>query len=226
MPASSSLRGSGRVRRRALLGTAVLAVLITVAGLTAYLARDGRSPGKPHAAQPSSATSPSPLAATTPPPHGTSARLPLPPVTHDPISFGKKAAIALWSYDTRAYAQPELLAALHRWLTPEKRFADPASVDALVPSPVLWQRMADNAQVATATASEAHFPASFTQALQADPGAITTAYVYAVTVTGHQLLAWTGSPRGGAESRAVTLAVQCRPGKPCTLAGVLPNVAP
>lgn len=36
--------GASRVRRRALLGTAVLAVLVALAGLAAYLTREGRSP--------------------------------------------------------------------------------------------------------------------------------------------------------------------------------------
>jgi hypothetical protein len=86
--------------------------------------------------------------------------------------------------------------------------------------------MATNAQYAAATAAEAHFPGSFTQALQADPGALTTAYVYAVTVTGRQSVTWKGASPGGAEARAITLAVQCRPGRDCALVGVLPNVAP
>ncbi|WP_269801363.1 hypothetical protein [Streptomyces odonnellii] len=132
----------------------------------------------------------------------------------------------LWSYDTRAHSQPDWLAALHTWLTSESRYADPASVDALVPSPVLWGRMADHGQYATATVNEARFPDSFTRALQADPGASTAAYIYAVTVSGKQSIAWTGAPRGGAEARTVTLAVQCRPSQPCALAGVLPAVAP
>lgn len=229
MPATSSnADGASRVRRRTVLGAAVLVVLVALAGLAAYLTRDGRSSAKPAAVQTSSA-SPTPdsaTAATMPPPHGVNSTLPVPPDTHDPIVFGKAAAVALWSYDSRAYSQPELLAALHRWLTTETKYADRASVDALVPSPVLWERIADNAQFATATVNEAHFPASFTQALQTDPGAITTAYVYAVTVTGRQSLAWTGSPHGGGEARAITLAVQCRPDQPCSLVGVLPNVAP
>jgi hypothetical protein len=225
---SSNPSAACRVRRRALLGAAILVVLVALAGLAAYLTRDGRSSTKP-AARPSSSASPTPgssTAATTPPPHGVNSSLPVPPDTHDPITFGKAAAVALWSYDTRAYSQPELLAELHRWLTAETKYADTASVNSLVPSPVLWGRMADNAQFATATAAEAHFPASFTQALQANPGAITTAYVYAVTVTGQQSIAWTGSPRGGAEARAITLAIQCRPDRPCSLVGALPNLAP
>jgi hypothetical protein len=225
---SSDPGGASRVRRRALLGAVVLVVLMALAGLAAYLTRDGRSSSKPPAPQTSSVApmSSSATVETTPPLHSLTSRLPVPPDTHDPIAFGKAAAVALWSYDTRAYSQPELLAALHHWLTGETKYAETASVDALVPSPVLWGRMADQGQFATATAAEAHFPASFTQALQADPGAITTAYVYAVTVTGQQSIVWTGSPRGGAEARATTLAIQCRPSAPCALAGVLPNVAP
>jgi hypothetical protein len=229
MPATSSNPGgTSGIRRRTVLGAVVLVLLVALAGLTAYLTRDGRSATMPTVQQPASA-SPTPRStavATAPSPHGANSLLPDPPATHDPIVFGKAAAAALWSYDTRAYSQPELVAALRRWMTTETRYADRASVDALVPSPVLWGRMADNAQFATAKVNEAHFPASFTQALQADPGAITTAYVYAVTVTGQQSIAWTGSPRGGAEGRAITLAIQCRPDKPCSLAGVLPNVAP
>ena len=130
------------MRRRALLGTVVLVVLVALAGLAAYLTRDGRSSSKPTVPQTSSAAPSSPAAsasATTPPPHGVHSALPVPPDTHDPIAFGKAAAVALWSYDTRAYSQPELLAALHRWLTGETKYADRASVDALVPSPVLWE---------------------------------------------------------------------------------------
>lgn len=228
MPSTSSNPGgASRVRRRVLLGAAVLVVLVTLAGLAAYIAREGRFSTKPPVPPASSAApTSSPAVETTPPPHGVNSTLPVPPDTHNPITFGKAAAVALWSYDTRAYSQPELLAALRRWLTTETNYADTASVDALVPSPLLWDRMADNAQYATANAGEAHFPAAFTHALQANPGAITTAYVYAVTVTGHQSIAWTGSTRGGAEARAITLAIQCRPSTPCSLVGVLPNVAP
>lgn len=226
-PMSSNHSRSSRVRRRALLGTAVLLVLVALAGLAAYLNRDGRSAAKSTTKQASSAApTPSATVTTTPPPQGVSSTLPVPPDTHDPIAFGKAAAVALWSYDTRAYSQPEMLAALHRWLTSETKYADSSSVDTMVPSPVLWKEMAANGQYSTATANEAHFPESFTQALQVNPGAITTAYVYAVTVTGRQSIAWKGSPHGGAEARAITLAVQCRPDQPCALAAVLPNVAP
>jgi hypothetical protein len=225
---SAKLSRLSQARRRAVLGAAVLVVLVAVAGMVAYLTRDGRSSAKATMQPATSASSApgSPGSATTPPPHGVTTTLPAPPDTHDPVTFAKAAALALWSYDTRAYSQPELLAALHGWMTTETRYADPASVDAQVPSPVLWERMADNAQFATATVNEAHIPASFTQAMRADPAAFATAYIYAVTVTGHQQIAWTSSPRGGGEARAVTLAVQCRPDRSCALAGVLPDVAP
>ncbi|MEU0626860.1 hypothetical protein [Streptomyces sp. NPDC005989] len=220
--------GASRVRRRALLGTAVLVVLVALAGLTAYLTRDDRGSSNAPALQASSASpsysaaSPSGSLSPRSRPHA----LPIPLDTHDPIAFGKAAAAALWSYDTRAYSQAELLTALHRWLTTETKYADPASVDAVVPSPVLWKEMAANGQFATAKVNEGHFPDSFTQALQANPGTITQAYVYAVTVSGKQSIAWNGSPAGGAENRVTTLAVQCRPSHPCALAGVMPSVAP
>jgi hypothetical protein len=225
---SSNPGGASRVRRRALLGTAVLVVLVALAGLAAYLTRDGRGPTKdpaPHvssASPSSSAVSPS----GSPSPSARSAALPVSPDTHDPIAFGKAAATALWSYDTRAYSQADLLTALHGWLTTESKYADPDSVEAVVPSPVLWKNMAANGQFATATVNEGHFPDSFIQALQANPGTITQAYVYAVTVSGKQSIAWNGSPAGGAENRVTTLAVQCRPSQPCALAGVLPAIAP
>ncbi|MCV2464364.1 hypothetical protein OEB94_34380 [Streptomyces sp. ICN988] len=217
--------GASRVRRRALVGTVVLAVLVALAGLAAYLTRDIRSPSDTPAPPPSSpAASPSPTAPAGP--HARPHALPVPPKTQDPIKYGKAAAAALWSYDTRAYSQPELRKALRGWLTEESKYADPASVDKVVPSPVLWKEMAANGQFATAKVNEGHFPHAFTQALQADPGAITEAYVYAVTVSGKQSIAWTGSSAGGAESRSITLAVQCRPDHPCALVGVMPSVAP
>ncbi|KUO20833.1 hypothetical protein [Streptomyces dysideae] len=224
---STNPGGASRVRRRALLGTAVLMVLVALAGLAAYLTRDGRTSSKAPAPQASSASpSSTSSASASSRPHGSLGDLPVPPSTHDPIAFGKAAAVALWSYDTRAYSQRELLAALRGWLTSEKKYADTASVDALVPSRALWKELAANGQFATAKVNEAHFPDSFTQALQADPGAITTAYVYAVTVSGKQSIAWKGSSHGGAENRVTTLAVQCRPSQPCALAGVLSAVAP
>ncbi|MEW1660583.1 hypothetical protein [Streptomyces sp. NPDC093707] len=219
---STNPGGVSRVRRRALLGTAVLVGLVALAGLVAYLTRDGRQPSKSPTPQQSSSASLS----GSPSPSTHTHALPVPPNTHDPIAFGKAAAATLWSYDTRAYSQTELLTALHGWLTAETKYADPASVDAVVPSRVLWKGMAANGQFATAKVNEGHFPDSFTRALQADPGTVTQAYVYAVTVSGKQSIAWKGTPAGGAENRVTTLAVQCRPSHPCALAGVMPSVAP
>ncbi|MFD8087101.1 hypothetical protein ACFV4F_36030 [Kitasatospora sp. NPDC059722] len=118
------------------------------------------------------------------------------------------------------------MAGLHLWLTTETKYADADSVDRLVPSPLLWGRMADSGQFATATVQEAHFPEAFTRVLKADPGAIKQAYIYAVTVTGKQSISWNGAPQGGVEDRSSTLAVQCRPDRPCALVGVLPTVSP
>ncbi|MBT3160127.1 hypothetical protein KQH42_28285 [Streptomyces sp. CHA1] len=220
--------GASRVCRRALLGAVVLVVLVVLAGLTAYLTRDGSNPSETPAPVPSSptvsSTAPSPSQPPTPPVRPRA--LPVPPQTHDPIAFGKAAAAALWSYDTRAYSQAELREALHGWLTTEEKYADSASVDKLVPSPALWKEIASNGQFATAEVHEGHFPNAFTQALQEDPGAIADAYVYAVTVSGKQSIAWKGSTAGGAESRTATLAVQCRPHQSCALGGVMPSVAP
>ncbi|SOD77857.1 hypothetical protein SAMN06272781_5752 [Streptomyces sp. 1222.2] len=215
-PRSTNPGDASRVRRRALLGTAVLLVLVALAGLAAYLTRDGRISSKAPPPQVSSASPSSPTASASASsrPHGSHCDLPVPPSTHDPIAFSKAAAAALWSYDTRAYSQRELVAALRGWLTSETKYADTASVDALIPSRVLWKEMAANGQFATAKVNEAHFPDSFTQALQADPGANTTAYVYAVTVSGKQSIAWKGSSHGGAENRVTTLAVQCTAGTP------------
>lgn len=225
---SSNPGGASRVRRRALLGTAVLAVLVALAGLAAYLTRDGRgsSEAEPPPARSSSPSSSDASPSGSPSPRSQPRALPAPPDTHDPVAFGKAAAEALWSYDTRAYSQAELLTALHGWLTTETKYADPASVDAIVPTAVLWKKMAANGQFATAKVNEGHFPDSFTQALQANPGTLTQAYVYAVTVSGKQSIAWNGSPAGGAENRVTTLAIQCRPSHPCALAGVMPSVAP
>ncbi|MYT17811.1 hypothetical protein YWIDRAFT_07445, partial [Streptomyces sp. SceaMP-e96] len=127
--------GASPVRRRALLGTAVLVVLVALAGLAAYLTRDGRSPSKARAVQPSSATSASASPSGGPPvPRTRSRALAVPPKTHNPIVFGKAAAAALWSYDTRAYSRTELRTALRGWLTSEDRYADRTSVDKVVPS--------------------------------------------------------------------------------------------
>ncbi|MFE7624165.1 hypothetical protein [Streptomyces sp. NPDC057509] len=228
--ASSNPSSASGVRRRALLGTVVLAALVALAALATYLTRDNREP-TPRATPSTSSVTDAPSSggssvSGSPQPTVHGHGLPTPPATHDPISYGKAAAAALWSYDTRTYSQSELVAALRGWLTSETKYADPASVDAVVPSPTLWKEMAANGQFATAKVAEGHFPNAFVQALQADPGTITQAYVYAVTVSGKQSIAWKDSPAGGAESRVTTLAVQCRPSQSCALIGVMPTVAP
>lgn len=221
MPMPSTLRWGSNVRR-VVFGVAALLVLAGLAVTFTLITRADRSP---HAAAGAPTHSPTPPAATSPPPAASAGLVP-PPSTRDPIVFARAAAQALWSYDTRTRSRAASLTAAHRWMTREKRYADAGSVDALLPSPVLWREMAADSQYATAAVAEGHFPASFTEALQEDPGAITTAYVYAVTVTGKQSIGWKDAPHGGAEPRSVTLAVQCRPDRDCALAGVLPNVAP
>ncbi|MGW7523044.1 hypothetical protein [Streptomyces sp. NPDC054783] len=209
------------VLRRSSIGGVVLAVLLAVAGLVAYFTRtQNPSPAKATPAPASSSASPAPAATA----HGGEA-VAAPPRTTDPIEFAKAATKVLWTYDTRVFSQAEHLAGLKRWMTGEKKDADWKSVTDQVPSPVLWARMHDNGQHASARVGEGHFPQAFKTALAQDPGAITEAYVYAVTVTGKQSIVWKGSG-AGAESRSTTLAVQCRPHHNCALVGVLPNVAP
>lgn len=209
------------VLRRASIGGIVLAVLLAAAGLAAYLTRtESPAPSKATPTPASSSASPSPAATPR-----TGMAVAAPPRTTDPIEFAKAATKALWTYDTRSFSQAEHMAGLKRWMTDEKKYADWKSVSDQVPSPVLWSRMHDNGQHAGATVGEGHFPQAFKTALAQDPGAITEAYVYAVTVTGKQFIAWKGSGTG-AESRTTTLAVQCRPHQDCALVGVLPNVAP
>lgn len=208
--------------RRAAIGGLVLAVLLAVAGLTAYLTRtESPSTSRP---TPRPSSSPAPDTSPSPAPKAGSA-VAVPPKTRDPVTFAKAATKALWSYDTRFSSQPEQLAGLKRWMTDESKVADWKSVTEQVPSPVLWSRMHDNHQHASATVGEGHFPQAFKSALSKDPGAITETYVYAVTVSGKQSIAWKGSG-AGAESRSTTLAVQCRPHHNCALVGVLPNVSP
>ncbi|MEU1299983.1 hypothetical protein [Streptomyces shenzhenensis] len=209
------------VLRRTMLGGIVLAVLLAVAGLLAYLTRPAST----------AAVAPAPTAPATHesvPPEATSGKagaVAAPPKTSDPIVFAKAATKALWSYDTRSFSQADQVAGLKRWMTGEKKYADWASVTDQIPSPVLWSRMHDNHQYATVTIGEGHYPQVFKTALTQDPGAITEAYVYAVTVTGKQAIAWKGAG-AGAESRSTTLAVQCHPHHHCALVGVLPSVAP
>ncbi|MEV1026670.1 hypothetical protein [Streptomyces sp. NPDC050264] len=214
-------RGRSSVGRRAAIGGVVLAVLLAVAGLIAYLTRtETDAPAK-------SAPEPSSSSADSSPPSAskTGSAVAAPPKTSDPIAFAKAATKALWSYDTRSFSQAAHLVGLKRWMAGEDKIADWKSVTEQVPSPVLWSRMHDNHQHAEATVGEGHFPQAFKTALAQDPGAITESYVYAVTVSGKQSIGWKGSG-AGAESRSTTLAVQCRSHHDCALVGVLPNVSP
>ncbi|TDC72613.1 hypothetical protein [Streptomyces hainanensis] len=109
-------------------------------------------------------------------------------------------------------------------MTGEEPYADWESVAAQIPTPEVWLQLGDNEQYATAQSESGHVPASFEEQLRARPDLITEAYVYVVTVTGQQSIHWRDGGRG-AEERTVTLAVQCRPGEACALAGRLPTVA-
>jgi hypothetical protein len=221
---SSTARTHGApssVIRRVLIGGVVLAVLTALAGFLAYVTREeSLAPAKDTPASESDSASPAPQST-----RAQGVAVAAPPETSDPIEFATAATKVLWTYDTRSFSQAEHLSGLKRWMTSEKEYADWKSVTQQVPSPVLWSRMHDNHQHASATVGEGHFPQVFKTALAQDPGAITEAYAYAVTVTGKQAIAWKGSGVG-AESRSTTLAVQCRPHQDCSLVGVLPSVAP
>ena len=209
------------VLRRALMGGLMLALLLVVAGGLAYLTRaEGPPPAKPSLTPKST-----PRAASSEATDGKHDSVAVLPRTSDPITFAKAATKVLWTYDTRSSSRAKHMAGLERWMTSETKYSDWESVSDQVPGPVLWSRMHDNRQYASAKVGEGHFPQAFKTALAQDPGAITEAYVYAVTVTGKQSIAWKG-PRSGAESRSTTLAVQCRPETACALVGVLPSVAP
>ncbi|MFF6974111.1 MULTISPECIES: hypothetical protein [Streptomyces] len=225
-PRGSLVPGPGSsVLHRSLIVTVVLALLTGLAGLVAFLTREDTRDTAAPASVPETRQSAPPAPALVKVPKGGQVAAPV--STSDPVGFAKAAAKVLWSYDTRRLSQPEHVAGLKKWMTREKKYADWSSVADLVPDPVLWSRMGDQAQYATATVGEGHFPQAFKSALAADPGAITDAYIYAVTVTGRQSIAWTGSEKGaGAEPRSSTLAVQCRPDQACRLAAVLPTTAP
>ncbi|MDH6537930.1 hypothetical protein [Streptomyces sp. SPB4] len=210
--------------RRVMIAAGVLAALLMLAGAAAWWTGRGHSDSAsaPHtgsSAPPKSTSAPAPK----PPPGGS--KVAGPPPIADPLAFARASAVMLWTFDARTTSRDDQLASMHTWMTGETAYADWDSVQALIPDPLLWSRLKDNAQHASATTSEAHFPSAFKQALAENPQAITEAYIYAVTVRGKTQLAWNGGG-GGAEDRQVTLAVQCRPGKDCRLAAVAPRVAP
>ncbi|MGX9922938.1 hypothetical protein ACWIG4_24115 [Streptomyces sp. NPDC002248] len=227
----SSDRRPLSARGRLALGALGLVVLLVVAGLVGYLTRPDSTPAAP-----------APIPSPAPTAHGSSSPAPsestpeseafspsevlASPSTSDPLTYAKAAAVALWSYDTRSSTQVEHLALLEQWLSREEQVVDRGSVEEQVPSPSLWSQMSASGQYATATAESARYPEAFARALREDPARLGTTYVYAVTVTGHQAIAWKGHAKAGAETRTATLAVQCRPEHACALAGVLPAVAP
>lgn len=208
--------------RRVLVAAVVITALLGAAGLTAWFTSRGaqlETGASPAAPAPSS-----PAGAAPKPSVGTGS-VPAPPKVTDPLAYARATAVLLWSYDTRTTSRDQHLAGIHAWMTRETKYTDWTAISGQVPDPVLWSRMADNAQNATAAVGEAHFPSAFKQALAENPSAITEAYIYAVTVTGKQTIAWKNGG-GGAEDRAVTLAVQCRPSSDCALVSLAPSVAP
>ncbi|KPI25104.1 hypothetical protein OV320_8309 [Actinobacteria bacterium OV320] len=222
-----SLSGYGlgwSTRQRITVLATGLAVLLALAVVVALLT--GRTTaGDSQAAAPSSGPSSSTSASAGPTASAGAGSVAKPPQLADPVAFAKAAAATLWSYDTRTTSRDQQLAGMKAWLTAEAKYADWSSIATQVPDPVLWSRMADQDQYATAIVTEAHYPSAFKQALADDPSAITEAYIYAVTVTGKQQIAWKKGG-AGAEDRSITLAVQCRPNANCSLVSIAPLVVP
>lgn len=208
--------------RRTAIVAAAVAVLLAIAAIVALLTGSGNGYQAPDSAAPALAISPSSSEAAPKPSFG-SGSVPKPPQIAEPVAYAKAAAQMLWSYDTRDTSRDQQLAGMRAWMTTETKYADWTSVSGQVPDPVLWSRMVDQDQHATAYITEGHYPGAFKQALAEDPSAITEAYIYIVTVNGKQTLSWKQGG-GGAEERAVTLAVQCRPNHDCTLAAIAPSV--
>ncbi|MEV5449484.1 hypothetical protein [Streptomyces sp. NPDC052535] len=218
----SSYGAGWSANRRITIVACVVAVLLAVAGVVALLTGRGNGQQAPDTSAPAPTGSPSSSEAPPKPSSG-SGSVPKPPQIAEPVAYAKAAAQMLWSYDTRDTSRDQQLAGMRAWMTTETKYADWASVSGQVPDPVLWSRMADQDQHATAQVTEGHYPGAFKQALAEDPSAITEAYIYVVTVNGKQQIAWKKGG-GGAEDRAVTLAVQCRPSHDCTLAAIAPSV--
>ncbi|MER7932954.1 MULTISPECIES: hypothetical protein [unclassified Streptomyces] len=220
---SLSSYGAGwPANRRIAILTAAVAVLLALAGVVALLTGGRNSHPAPGTAAPAPSGSSSSSEAA-PKPSSASSSVPEPPQIAEPVAYAKAAAKMLWSYDTRDTSRDQQLTGMRAWMTTETKYTDWASVSGQVPDPVLWSRMADQDQHATAHVAEGHYPSAFKQALAEDPSAITEAYIYVVTVNGTQRIAWKKGG-SGAEQRAVTLAVQCRPGHDCTLAAIAPSV--
>ncbi|MFJ2739651.1 hypothetical protein ACIO3O_08280 [Streptomyces sp. NPDC087440] len=212
-------------KRRIAVLAGVLALLLVLAGAVAlFTGRDTQpAPSSGNGSLP-----PASPASTFPAEPGTTGKtgsVPRPPRISDPLQFAQAAAEMLWTYDTRSTTHEQQLAGMQAWMTTDSQYGDWPSVSAQMPTPALWARMRDQQQNATATATRAHYPAAFKQALAEDPAAITKAYIYAVTVTGKQTIAWAKGGQG-AEDRSTTLAVQCRPSHDCSLVAIAPRVAP
>ncbi|MBT2409367.1 hypothetical protein J7I94_02120 [Streptomyces sp. ISL-12] len=211
-------------RRRIALAAAALACLLALAAVTALLVgRSNQHSPTSSTASPATGSASSPSGSKNPGAGG--GAVAGPPRTSDPVAFAKAAAAMLWTYDTRATSHEQQLAGMQAWMTDEDQYGDWTSVSAQIPDPTLWSRMSDQKQHATAAVAEGHYPAAFKQALAEHPSEITKAYIYAVTVTGKQTIAWARGG-GGAEERSVTLAVQCRPSAACSLVAIAPAVAP
>lgn len=208
--------------KRIAIAALAVTLLLAIATTVAWLSGSGNSHRDTGAAAPTPAPRPSSSEATPKPAAG-SGSVPKPPQIADPVAYAKATARMLWSYDTRDTSRDQQLAGMRAWMTPQTEYDDWASVSGQVPDPVLWSRMADQDQHARGTVTEGHYPNAFKQALAEDPSAITEAYIYVVTVNGKQQIAWKKGG-GGAEERAVTLAVQCRPGHDCSLAAIAPSV--
>ncbi|WP_406436050.1 hypothetical protein OHB00_18760 [Streptomyces sp. NBC_00631] len=222
LPSLSSYGSGWSANRRIAIVASAVAALLAIAGIVALLTGGGNGHEAPGTAAPTPSGSPSSSEAAPKPSSG-SGSVSQPPQIAEPVAYAKAAAQMLWSYDTRDTSRDQQLAGMRAWMTTEAKYADWASVSGQVPDPVLWSRMADQDQHATAGVTEGHYPSAFKQALADDPSAITEAYIYVVTVNGKQQIAWKKGG-GGAEERAVTLAVQCRPNHDCTLAAIAPSV--
>ncbi|MGQ4484302.1 hypothetical protein ACN6LM_002630 [Streptomyces sp. SAS_281] len=219
-PSLSEYGVTWSANKRVAIVALVITALLIIAATTAWFTGRGEHDQSVGAPSPSSSSSPS---EATPKPAAGSGSVPKPPQISEPIAFAKAAAAMLWSYDTRDADRDQQLAGMGTWMTKETKYADWPSVSGQVPDPLLWSRMADQAQHATGTATEGHYPGAFKQALAENPSAITEAYIYVVTVNGRQQIEWKAGG-GGAEERAVTLAVQCRPSHDCRLAAIAPSV--
>ncbi|MFF9063653.1 hypothetical protein ACF09K_33980 [Streptomyces sp. NPDC014882] len=222
LPSLSSYGAGWSANRRIAVVAVVVAALLALAGVVAVVTGSGEDHQAPATTAPAPTSSPSATEAAPEPSSG-SGSVPKPPQISEPVAYAKAAAQMLWSYDTRDTSRDQQLAGMHTWMTTETTYADWTSVSGQVPDPVLWSRMADQDQHATAHVTEGHYPSAFKQALADDPSAITEAYIYVITVNGKQQIAWKKGG-GGAEERALTLAVQCRPNQDCALAALAPNV--